>query len=309
MHYFLGVDGGGTKTQAAIVDEEGKMLGTGWGGPSNYDDVGIEVARSSIKSAVEAARAEACLPPGPFATAFLGMAGVVCEADRQTIHEIALDLSLASAEHIAVDHDCRIALAGGLSGRPGIVVIAGTGSSCYGRNSAGESWRAGGWGHLVSDEGSSYWLGVKAVQAAARAYDGRGKRTALLGIVKDRLGLEQMDNLLHRLYVQGMSRSEFASLAPLVVEAARSGDAQAQLLIEKGMRALAECVQAVATHLGMDRSLCEVTAVGGLLKAGGIITEALQQAIEDRLPLCKFSDAEMLPVQGACLLAMQIAAS
>jgi N-acetylglucosamine kinase-like BadF-type ATPase len=204
-----------------------------------------------------------------------------------------------------VDHDCRIALAGGLSGRPGIVLIMGTGSSCYGRNREGESWRAGGWGHLISDEGSGYWLGVKALQAAARAYDGRLQKTVLLDKVKSCLGLEEMDDLLRRLYVPGMSRSEIASLAPLVVEAGHSGDAQAQFLIQQGASALAECVFAVAMHLGMDSCPCEVTAVGGLLKAGEIITKELKQAIADRLPLCKFREAEMVPVQGACLLAMQ----
>ena len=142
--YVLGTDGGGTKTQAVIVDESGKLCGTGLGGPSNYDDVGIDTTRASIGQAVDAARQMAGIPQIPFAAVFLGMAGVVSPTDRGIIRDIAQNLDLAAPETIGVDHDCRIALAGGLSGRPGLVQIVGTGSSTFGMNVAGEGWRSGG---------------------------------------------------------------------------------------------------------------------------------------------------------------------
>src|SRR6185436_17233044 len=138
--------------------------------------------------------------------------------------KIAEDMHLAPAEQIGIDHDCRIALAGGLSGRPGIVLIAGTGSSCFGMNAAGEAWRSGGWGHLLADEGSGYWLGVKGLEAAVRAYDGRGAPTALLDQLQRHLGLPDMNDIMHRLYVTGMSRAELAALAPIVIAAAADGD-------------------------------------------------------------------------------------
>jgi N-acetylglucosamine kinase-like BadF-type ATPase len=108
------------------------------------------------------------------------MAGVVSPTDRAIMANIAQSLTLAPADRVGVDHDCRIALAGGLSGRPGMVQIAGTGSSTFGVNASGESWRAGGWGQLISDEGSGYWLGVQAMQTAVRAFDGRLPPTLLL---------------------------------------------------------------------------------------------------------------------------------
>ena len=177
--YVLGIDGGGTKTQAAIVDETGHVRGVGLGGPSNYDDIGANRARANIAQAVTAACAPAGCEPAPFAAAFLGLAGIVSPADRAVVQGIAADLRLAPLDRVGVDHDCRIALAGGLSGRPGIVLIAGTGSSCYGRNAAGGDWRAGGWGSQIGDEGSGYWLGLHALQSAVRAYDGRGPATRL----------------------------------------------------------------------------------------------------------------------------------
>ena len=151
--HFLGVDGGGTKTQAVIIDECGRVLGAGLGGPANYDAVGVEVAQSNIAQAVEAARQAAGIADYPFASAYLGLAGVVCARDCEIVHGIARRLNLAAI--VGVDHDCRIALAGGLSGRPGIVLISGTGSSCFGMNALGDQWRAGGWGYLISDEGRS----------------------------------------------------------------------------------------------------------------------------------------------------------
>src|SRR6185436_18935145 len=118
--YVLGIDGGGTKTRAVIAEAEGHVLGSGVGGPSNYDDVGMERAKAGIAEAVRMARQQSGLPEARLASVFLGMAGVVSEQDRSVIHAIARELNLADDQNVDVDHDCRIALAGGLSGRPGI---------------------------------------------------------------------------------------------------------------------------------------------------------------------------------------------
>lgn len=169
----VGIDGGGTKTQAMLMDENGKVLGSGLGGPSNYDDIGVEATTANIAGAVESACQASGIERRSFDAAFLGLAGVVSPTDRNIIHTIATSLELAPSERIQVDHDCRIALAGGLSGRPGMAQIAGTGASSYGRTSDGREWRSGGWGHLLSDEGSSYWFGIEAIKVALRCYDGR----------------------------------------------------------------------------------------------------------------------------------------
>jgi N-acetylglucosamine kinase-like BadF-type ATPase len=304
--YVLGVDGGGTKTHVVIVDEGGCLCGTGLGGPSNYDDVGVAAARAGIGQAVDAARQAAGLAPAPFTAAFLGMAGVVSPQDRDVIRGIAQDLELAPPERVGVDHDCRVALAGGLTGRPGIVLIAGTGSSCYGRNAAGEDWRAGGWGHLISDEGSSYWLGVQAMQLAVRAFDGRSGPTPVMDRVYHQLGLAHMNGIMHHLYVAGMSRAEIASLAPLVIDAARGGDPASLALIQRGTQDLADCVLAVARRLDLADGPCELVLVGGLFRAGDIFVQPLREAVWERLPHCRITFPELLPELGACLLALQM---
>lgn len=302
--YVLGIDGGGTKTQALIADEEGHVRGWGKGGPSNYDDVGTERAKIGIAEAVQIARQRASLPDAPFASVFLGMAGVVSEKDRAAIHSIAQDLSLAADENIDIDHDCRIALAGGLSGRPGIVLIAGTGSSCYGRNSSEESWISGGWGHLISDEGSSYWLGIQAMRSAAASADGR-MHSILKQLVQDHFRLKEMRDLMHRMYVIGMSRAEVASLAPLVIQAAQQGDEVALDLLRQGASDLAQIVSAVADKLHYSGGRCELALVGGLFNAGDVVLSPLHVAIQNRLPDCRILFAELPPASGAALLALK----
>jgi N-acetylglucosamine kinase-like BadF-type ATPase len=300
--YVLGIDGGATKTLAVILAEDGRVRGSGLSGSSSYDNIGIDAARDSLHAAVQAARQSAGLSSVPFAAAFLGLAGVTSRQDRTIVEGMAADLRLADI--IGVDHDCRVALAGGLSARAGIVLIAGTGSSCFGMNAQGERWQAGGWGHWISDEGSSYWLGLNALRLAMGAYDGRWS-TTLLDPIQARLGLQDMSEILHRLHVEGLSKTEIAALAPLVIETSQAGDALAQELIQQGAEALALCVQAVARRLGWADAPCELALVGGLFQSGEAVLGPLRTTLEQHLPLCRPVMAELPPVVGAGLLALQ----
>lgn len=305
MKYVLGIDGGGTKTYASIVSTTGCVLGEGSAGPSNYHDVGVEVTKTNLASAISLALQNADLNAGNFEAAFLGMASIVSPTDRAVVQSIAKDLELPANNRLGIDHDCRIALAGGLAGRPGIVQIAGTGASTYGRNAAGEEWRSGGWAHLLADEGGSYWFGLSAMKAAVRAEDGRSKDTILRQLVMERLELDTMNDIMHRLYVTGMSRSQIASMCPLLIGAAKNGDAVALAVVTEGVNHIAECVEAVATRLGFAQSAdCELALVGGLFKAGDIVVQPLRTAVQKRLPGCKIIFAELQPVLGACLLAL-----
>ncbi len=300
MSYFLGIDGGGTKTLAAICDANGQVLGSGLSGPSNIDDVGLEAATANIAEAVRVARAVADCDPQPFAGAFLGLAGVVSSRDRALVHGIARRLELS--EQTGVDHDCRIALAGGLAGRSGAVLIVGTGSSCYGVNDAGDSWRSGGWGSLISDEGSGYFLGREGLIAGVRSIDGRGPTSSLAGALLRTLRVTQPDDLLHRLYVEGLTRTEIAALAPITLECAANGDGTALEIVERGSDLLAQCVAAVAHHLRLERF--ELVVVGGLYGESVLVQNMLQGTLLQRVPQCRIVSPELPPVLGACLLAM-----
>lgn len=303
MKLFLGIDGGGTRTRAVLVDENGRFQGCGLAGPSNYDDIGIAAAQNNIQTAVTAAFHQTNQPVQTCAAAFLGLAGIVSDDDRAIIRTIASNLALAPSEFVGVDHDIRIALAGGLSGRPGIALIAGTGSACYGRNAKGQSWRAGGWGQLIGDEGSSYWLGVQAMRAAVFAFDGRGPQTELESVILNRLHLPDLNDIMHHLYNVGMSRSEIASLAPLVVATAEASDKVANSLLDQAAHDLATSVTAVATELDL-REKSELVLIGGLLNNTTAVRHRLQKELSKRLPTCQLLKSELPPVIGACLLAL-----
>ncbi|MGV8026446.1 MAG: N-acetylglucosamine kinase [Anaerolineaceae bacterium] len=302
--YVLGIDGGGTRTRAAIMDNEGNILGICIGNTSNYDDIGIDAARENIKQVVNCARQKADISINQFNAVFLGIGGVSSESDREIVKNMALDLHLAPEKYIGVDHDIRIALAGGLSGRPGIVQIAGTGSSCYGRNSEGCSWRSGGWGPLLSDEGSGYWLGIQAMKAATSAADGRSQPTVLLSSVLNYLNLTDINFIMHRVYVQKMTRSEIAALSPLVINTAKEGDKISLEIINIGIQSMAECISVVANKLSLFDK-CELSLTGGVFQAGDFIIDRLRCAVHERIPHCKVTMAELPPAIGSCLLAMK----
>lgn len=303
---MVGIDGGGTKTAAVILDSQGRVLGNGEGGPSTYGVVPEADLHNSITAAVSAARQTGGLMTAAFSAAFLGLGNVVSELDRIAVRSIAVRLGLAPADMIGVDHDCRVALAGGLSGRPGIVLIVGTGTSCFGINALGKSWRSGGWGPLIDDEGSSYWLGIQAMRAAVLDYDGRGERTRLTRAISERLALAEMDELMNRLYAAEMTRTQIAALAPLVFEASAQGDAVAQNLIRRGCEAMADCALAVARKLGMDRGTSELAITGGLTNAGEALFNPFRAAVAQRLPACQVQKARLIPAIGAALLALEL---
>jgi N-acetylglucosamine kinase-like BadF-type ATPase len=300
--YVLGIDGGGTQTRAVIADEAGRICGFGKAGPSNYNDVGLDTARANVLSAVYAARGAAHLDDALCAAAFLGMAGVVSDRDRELIGTIAAELPLEQGAFIGIDHDCRIALAGGLSGRPGIVVIVGTGSSVYGRNLQGEDWRSGGWGYLISDEGSGYWLGLQALRLTVMHFDGRIEAEDLAWRVMQELQIVDPQDIMNRIYVPPLGKAEIAALGPLVIEFSQQGDPYAQQLVQQGAEDVAQCVFAVARRLKLNKP--EIVIVGGLVSVGEPILGPLRASIRSRLSDCQFTPAELPPVIGAVVLAL-----
>jgi N-acetylglucosamine kinase-like BadF-type ATPase len=302
--YYLGVDGGGSKTQAVIVDEEGQLCGIGMSEASNVGNTSVEQAQTAIERAVALAAQATGIAPSNFAAAFLGIAGVVSEADRETVRRIARHLRLASPAKTGVDHDCRIALAGGLAGQPGIVQIIGTGTACFGMNAEGKRWMAGGWGHLVADEGGGYWLGIQAIKAAAAAYDGRGDPTLLHDAVLEALEINSISQIMQRLYAAKISIADIARLSHVVVRAAERDDAVAQGIIGQGMDEIARCVEAVTRALRFGDATTLV-CVGGMTRAGSIITEPLTAAVHRYLPNCRIETPRFSPAVGAALLARQ----
>ncbi|MCC5836036.1 MAG: hypothetical protein JJU20_15015 [Opitutales bacterium] len=300
MDYFLGVDGGGSNTRFVLTDARAEPVWIKHFGPSNIQEVCTDEVKSTFNAALnEIACAATC---GSIKSAFLGIAGVTSKLDRQFLLNLVINHPTLRASTIEIDHDVRIALAGGLKGRPGIALISGTGSSCYGRNASNKPYRCGGWGSLADDIGSGGWIGIRALQKAVRQADGRDAETSILGLVKKFLQLNCMDDFLNRVHRQGLSRPQRARLAPMVVEAASDGDPAAISIIQEAVRGLAELVHTCGNKLEMDAP--EVVLVGGLTKAPYFST-ALKEAIVRSCPSCVFTENELSPSAGSVLLALE----
>lgn len=256
--YFLGVDGGASKTLALIVDAQGQERGRGIAGSSNYSVVGLEHALTQLKLAVERAADQArCMLP--LAAAWLGMAGV----DRPEDTALLLPHLQALAGTIRLTNDAELLLSA-LDQAVGVALIAGTGSIALGRDKHGTTTRAGGWGHILGDEGSGYAIGQQALQAAARAADGRGPATTLLERILQHWGLQRPDALFEQVYHRS-EKADIARLSTLVFAAAQAGDAPAKKMIHHAAEELALAAITVCRALDFSDGPVPLALGGGLL--------------------------------------------
>lgn len=300
---YMGVDGGGTHTRALLADQDGRVLGAGRSGSTNRNHHPREAVRSNLRTALLGAlgdrKADETL------TIFLGMSAVSTDRDRADIVSIVREIpEIGAAPNVIVENDARIGLTGGLSGRPGIVLIAGTGSACMGVNREGTSWWCGGWGALADDAGSAAWIGVRALQAAVRAEDGRSPQTALRGIVFQFLELAEPRELIDRVHNRGLTREELGGLAPRVIGACRDGDAVAGRILAEAIAELSQLVSTTAARL-FGGSACELILVGGLALSGPPFQDLLVDRICQEVPNVGVREPELSPVQGAVLEAMR----
>jgi glucosamine kinase len=304
----IGVDGGGTRLRAALVSTTGELLGRGEAGSGNYHDVGVDAVRTNLDHAITSAWDDAGRPAQGVDAIFLGLGSITTPEDRATIRSLVRDLAIVPEDKIGVDHDLRVALTGGLGGEPGIVLIAGTGSSCYGRDRYGNTWQAGGWGATLDDPGSSFWMGRQAMIAAIREFDGRGPATVLTVRVCEALELPDLRHILRLVELQGMARSAVAALARLVTDSADDGDAVARAIIDQGACELATMVGAVAAGVEEFKTLSRIPVVvtGGLTGAGATFMDPLLRALERQVPSARVQDAIVSPVLGAALLAIEL---
>ena len=275
---YLGIDGGGSKTLAVLVDALGRERGRGAAGSSNHEVVGLEQAVTAIHHAAERAAqvAQATLPA---TSAWLGLAGVDHEGDRARLAPRVSSLAHA----VRITNDAELALSA-LPHQVGVALISGTGSIALGRDAQGRQARVGGWGHIFGDEGSGYAIGRAGLQAAARAADGRGPATALLERILAVWALDATELLLARVY-QAFDKTAIAALAPLVLALAAEGDAVAQSIQANAARELALAVTTVARALAFPPGPLPLAAAGGVLAHHERLRALVIERIGGPLPL------------------------
>ncbi len=273
---YLGVDGGGSHTVALLADGAGRPVGRGRGGPANLHAVGEQAAKSALRAAIDGALAGAGRPRPAVAAACLGLAGVGRAPERELFRSWAAREGLAGRVLVAVD--CDLVLAAGTPQGWGLALIAGTGSIAWGRGQGGAPARSGGWGHLLGDEGSGYALGLAALQAVARAADGRGPQTRLTSAILGQWQLAGPEELIRRVYGSPAPRPEIAALAPLVEAAAAEGDAVAREIAWAAGEALGLLLDAAARRLGLGAAAVPCALAGGLLVHGQLVARRALEA-------------------------------
>ena len=306
MDYYLGIDGGGTHTRAVLVTANGQVRATGEAGPANYHNVGLATATANLRAATTAAWTSLKLPFQPAVSAFLGCAGVKASIDIAQLTAAAENAGLAPAGEVTVTNDLHNALTGGLAGRPGIALIAGTGTNCLGRDASGATFMCGGWGWLLDDEGGGGGLAIAAMRAVARAADGRAPATQLLPALLAFLGLSEPNELLARLYVQPWTPDQLAGFAPVVVRLSSEGDATARALLDSGARALAALVAGTAHQLHFPNGP-EVVILGGCARSGPPYQPLVEAAIRAAVPGAKLVEPAYSTTHGAALNALRTA--
>lgn len=297
----MGIDGGGTKTVCVLADSDGRVVGTGRGGPSNYQKDGVYTAKSSLRKAVREAVAEAGIRSREIAGLCAGLAGVDRREDAEIMRRALREVM--PAEHMIVENDALIALVGATERRPGAIIIAGTGSIGLGVNGRGERARAGGWGHILDDEGSGYDIARKGLMAALRAYDGRGESTRIEEKVVRELYLTSIDQVIPLLYQGQLSHTQIAALLPLVLEAAEEGDPVALQLIDQAAQQLAATATAVVTKLDCLGQDFPVATAGGVFLNSPRLLERFRAHASGRMPRARVIRPAQPPEQGALLVA------
>ncbi|HEX8458898.1 MAG TPA: BadF/BadG/BcrA/BcrD ATPase family protein [Pyrinomonadaceae bacterium] len=299
----LGVDGGGTKTQAIITDEEGQTLGTGLAGPSNPLRVGVSTAAAAVREAVDRACAGADVRRTDIASAQVGLAGVR-RADLKDVMADALRRMLGIGA-LAVVTDADIALYGATNGKPGLVLIAGTGSICCGKNGRRRHVCAGGWGPLAGDEGSGFWIARRALQAVAQATDGRGETTELDDAARLYFNVASPEDLSLAIYAPSMTNERIAGFARHVIEAAVGRDPVAASIIADAGRELASTAATVIRKLRMERDEFQVAYVGGVFSAGELVLAPLRAGIKRLAPKAFLAPPQLSPADAAAAMARE----
>jgi N-acetylglucosamine kinase len=300
MGYLLGIDGGGTHTTAWLADQNLSVLARVQVGPSNPIKVGIAGAQRELANAYRKALREAGLRPVVLDAACAGLAGGDNASIQKSMVRWIRKAMPARAQLITTD--AAVALAAALGDSEGIIVIAGTGSIAFGRDHQGGIVRVGGWGSQFDDAGSGYDIGRKAVLAALRAYDGRGKATSLTQTLCAELHLSRITEAVP----MNLSAQTIASLFPVVQRQASAGDAVARGLCRDAAGHLAELAATILSRLGWRRRPVPVICSGGIFRSSALIRRSFSQRVHEHAPKAKIALLQHEPVEGALILARQL---
>lgn len=307
--YIIGIEGGGTKTTAVLCALDGIILSEAQGGPSNFHIIGIDKTASTLFDLIQTCCHSVGCSVSQIGAVVAGLAGAGRISDQQRIKDKLLEevrVKNFNLEKVLIESDARIALEGAFSGKPGVVVIAGTGSIVFGKDERDKVYRAGGWGRLIGDEGSGYAIGREAFRVVAKLLDGYGKKTKLVKLINDKFGLGTQDAIINAVYEE---KFDFASVVPVVMEAALKDDPAAKKILVRACSDLIEVIGAVLDKMNKGRKGVPkrpLAFVGNLLMNDNFYSRKIRSAIKREISYVTIHNAESSPVVGAALMAIRL---
>ena len=304
---FLGVDGGGTKTAYTLIEASGIVRASHVGPSVSHLSEGFERAADLLTKGLGATLASAGTTAPEITFSFIGLPSYG-EDSASTARLDAMPSALLDRARYRCGNDMICSWAGSLACRDGISVIAGTGSMAYGEY-RGRNARAGGWGELIGDEGSAYWIAREGMNLFSRMSDGRAARGPLHALVREQFGIGVDLDLCASVYGEAAGkRNVFAQFAPLVDEAAKAGDSQAAQIFQRGAQELVQCVLATRRTLAVPDDLkLPVSHSGGVFNGASLMVDAFRATLAASSAGLEYHAPEFQPAIGASLYAARLA--
>lgn len=303
--YYLGIDGGGTKTKAIITTAKGKVIAEALVEATNPNSVPEETMKLRFQNLLNELWKQSNLQINDIIQVFAGMSGVSRQASKQRMKQI-LSVILEGYENISVDNDAVTALYSGTFGKPGIVQISGTGSITYGVNADGEHGRVGGWGHFIDEKGSGFSIGRDALQAAFKALDERRIPTLLGEFILEHFHEKELPDVIPHVYQAADVKVEIASLSRLVFKAADQVDTIALSIIEQQGEEIGKSIaRLISNHFKEERQVVPVVLAGGIFNRVDLIQETMAQTLKLLGKKVHFIMPEIDPAGGAVIAALK----
>jgi len=308
MKYVLGVDGGGTKTTAVIAGADREVIAESTSGASSFPSVGIQKAIENLNRAVSGAIENSGAGSNMiFESSCFGFAGFNVPDDIKVYRKIVGNNRLKkhlNKNRVLIYNDTRIGLEAGSSAKDKIIIIAGTGSNCFGINDEGEQAGSTGWDYMLADEGSGYGVSVKALKAVMRAYDGRGEKTMLTGAILGELGLKNETGIVKWIYEKPFSKERISIFSKLACKCAYNGDDISQKILYGEAMESALSVITIAERLKLSKREFDLVFVGGLFKCEKYFKDIVMVKLKERFAGISFKPLVANPVEGAIKLAI-----
>lgn len=305
MQFLIGIDGGGSKTKTVISDLSLLILHTASGGASNFLVNDKQDVAASIREQISECISHIKLTPDDELIIVIGTAGAGRKKEAELFKDFLLNFlneEIPCISELVIESDALITLEGAFEGKTGAIMISGTGSIMFAKDENGTLHRVGGFGRLIGDEGSGFRIGMKGLNILSKFFDGRIEHTLLNKLIPERFGLLSSEILINKIYKENF---DIASIAPVVIYAAKKSDPYALKIIDEETEELISHIKAMLKKIKTDH--LNLVLTGGLLLQDTLFTKTLRTKISNEFSSIRIVEPSHPPEKGALLIAKRIA--